>query len=619
MALRDEKLYLAHGTLTVAAKGYWTTAGGEKGPLGYYPHLKDESGRPIYPDTQIHGDLLFAAHWLQHLGDPIAPGLVRQVFGAGGETNAALLKIGDLRLTDQNDFDALHVKSRTSIDDQTKTVANHMLVDREYAYFGNVVNAQVPQLSAGIYIGYMEDPDRLQQAKQLLSDAAVMLSGFGGSRSRGYGRGKVTVVWQADEAVPVPEDLPPIQHKQVFNYFLSVLVNVRNRPIATERTQVVATLNHITGEQLRAWFVNTYRKLFQAWPTPAQMAAIRFGDLCPSDKTDNLLGYRPPLSTVVDESGRVEDLWPVRQAADAAIADDPTQFVQSKKKPLPNDCFVSQAGDRVLTPINMLRRMRNRMNDDFTTEEDGLFVQELIESGAVFGGQIRIEAADATFAARADLIFNNVKPTINGAIFSPCRMPSRTMTSPVLPQSRHLVVQPLPLTATWCQSLGEGPEHSLVLSNLRRYNTAHGRPRRNRWVLSPGSVLPRAEGDHTVPWPGFGKKLISAPTAAPGGQTAASGPCAAFADDALLRQISNVRLSRSQAGTLRGLLNPKATPQFIATLFQDRMEKYEKKNDKQQYLYKHLLDILNAQGVENLRAYIDCLWQKLALHRWEEK
>ena len=41
-------LYLAHGKLTVKAKGYWFTAGGAKGSFGYYPHLKDDEGFPYY-------------------------------------------------------------------------------------------------------------------------------------------------------------------------------------------------------------------------------------------------------------------------------------------------------------------------------------------------------------------------------------------------------------------------------------------------------------------------------------------------------------------------------------------------------------------------------------------
>ncbi|MBF0556755.1 MAG: hypothetical protein HQK96_19745, partial [Nitrospirae bacterium] len=63
------KLHLARGRITVSASGYWFTSGGEKGAFGFYPHLKDEVGNAVYPDTQIHGDLRMAAQWLMNLKD----------------------------------------------------------------------------------------------------------------------------------------------------------------------------------------------------------------------------------------------------------------------------------------------------------------------------------------------------------------------------------------------------------------------------------------------------------------------------------------------------------------------------------------------------------------------
>ncbi|MCX7634715.1 MAG: hypothetical protein N2Z74_03100, partial [Syntrophales bacterium] len=60
-------LLYACGVLRVTAQGLWFTAGGDKGSFGFYPHLRDRRGLPVYPDTQLHGDLRMAASWLQHL------------------------------------------------------------------------------------------------------------------------------------------------------------------------------------------------------------------------------------------------------------------------------------------------------------------------------------------------------------------------------------------------------------------------------------------------------------------------------------------------------------------------------------------------------------------------
>lgn len=608
MTAQGKKLYIAHGTLTAAGKGYWFTAGGEKEALGYYPHLKDETGKPMYPDTQLHGDLLFAAQWLINLGDPISPDLLKALFGAGGKMDSAKLRPGDLRYTPEGTFDQFQNKPRISIDDQTQTVEEHMLVEREYAYFGKQPPAE-PQLSAKLYIGYLHKAETLKKAKELIKEAAVMLSGFGASRSRGVSRGRVDVDWQADEIIEVPDDLAPLRAPASFNYFLEALVNVRNRPIVSERSQVVATLNHITKDQLRGWFAHTYQLLFGAWPTPQQMATIQFNDLCPSDPRTNTLGFRPPVSTVVDEDNNVEDLWFQQPTDDPDQPDNDHQLIHTKKRPLGQERFVSEKGDRLLPPIKILRRMRNNMNDDFVTQDDGLFVQELIPGGTVFGGRIQVDTQDPAFAARALFILKQVKPIINGTIFAQSAKaipPESNGQDATIP---HLVTQPIPLATQSMEALGSST-NSITLTTQQRYNTALGRPRRNHIVIAPGSVLAEAQGHATLQWPGFGGNWKLESTTPP------ERPCEAFADDYLLKNINEIDLSRSQAGDLRGLLKRDVGADFIQTLFQNRFDKYTKKKaHKQAALYAHLLERLEKGGLSQLQAYIHCLWQALARHR----
>jgi len=89
-------LYLAHGKLTVKAKGYWFTAGGAKGSFGYYPHLKDDEGFPIYPDTQIRGDLLMAVKVLRNiLKQPTDPA-IDDFWNIQGKEEAFAFFVSDL-------------------------------------------------------------------------------------------------------------------------------------------------------------------------------------------------------------------------------------------------------------------------------------------------------------------------------------------------------------------------------------------------------------------------------------------------------------------------------------------------------------------------------------------
>ncbi|MCP4107478.1 MAG: hypothetical protein GY749_18365 [Desulfobacteraceae bacterium] len=83
--MENKNLFLAKGKIKVSAKGYWFTAGGEKGSFGYYPHLKSPDRYPVYPDTQIHGDLRMSASWLSDLCHPtVSKDMTELIFGNPG-------------------------------------------------------------------------------------------------------------------------------------------------------------------------------------------------------------------------------------------------------------------------------------------------------------------------------------------------------------------------------------------------------------------------------------------------------------------------------------------------------------------------------------------------------
>src|SRR3990172_12679612 len=135
------KLYLAIGELKVTEKGYWFTSGGDKGAFGYFPHLKDRDGYPVYPDTQIHGDLRMAATWLNQLNGQSDEALIDEVFGKTGRDFASLLKMTDLELAEEfknrEPQTIYEVKARIDMDEDTRTSAENMLVNLEFAYLEN--------------------------------------------------------------------------------------------------------------------------------------------------------------------------------------------------------------------------------------------------------------------------------------------------------------------------------------------------------------------------------------------------------------------------------------------------------------------------------------------------
>jgi hypothetical protein len=247
---QGETLYMAKGALCVNARGYWFTGGGEKGSFGFYPHLKTGSNLPVFPDTQVQGDLRMAASWLKNLDLPITDELFDKVFGKDGQDASALLRIGDLTLAarslSQWHTDRFQVKARIQIQDSTHTVEEHMLMEKELAYLEGL------ELEAPVYLGYFKREGELDFAKERLEEAAGFLSGFGGGRSRGYGRGEVTLQWNAKNQAISFKSPGATPKGDSFLLFLETLVNFRNKPTEPGGTQHLSSQDFISREQMEA-------------------------------------------------------------------------------------------------------------------------------------------------------------------------------------------------------------------------------------------------------------------------------------------------------------------------------------------------------------------------------
>lgn len=193
-----KNLFFVKGKFTAKAKGYWFTAGGEKGSFGYYPHLKNQAGYPVYPDTQLHGVLRMASIWLSRLEQSsYTKSFVKSVFGYGseGHESSGKCKLTDLALEpdsikDTPPFRFFQIKPRIEINDETGTAKDKMLVMLELCYL------EGKTLSADLFLGYFHEERELEKAKKLLEESVSLLPGLSAFRSRGFGRGEFCIMWE---------------------------------------------------------------------------------------------------------------------------------------------------------------------------------------------------------------------------------------------------------------------------------------------------------------------------------------------------------------------------------------------------------------------------------------
>lgn len=631
--MNANNFYLLKGKLTVQAKGYWFTSGGQKGSFGYYPHLKDADGCPIFPDTQIHGDLKMAANWLSRVDDTCDKALVAKIFGGDwNQTGSSLLKTTDLRLTKRGHPEKLfEIKPRIKIDDTTRTVQNQMLAFRELSFL------EGQELEANLYLGYFMSENEMHRAKDLVSASVNFLSGFGGFRSRGYGRGKVSLVFEQEETVMAEPAESAGSH---LPYMIKALVNFRSKVVDPGNSPQLSTLYHIPAGQFRAWFVNTYHSTFGQWPDFKDLATIVFPTLYPC--MENNFAWPAPMSTLKNETDRVDDLRG-KDETKQELNPSEENFFNTKTKGLGNGYYVTST-PAVSETIQTEYRVRNSMDDSFITRDDGLFVQELVKQDTCFGGIIKFRAPGTEFAQQAVSVLNHVKPVIKGTLFALCSPEPTTMsgltgslesnaggylvTEPVNYNPEQFADEPPDIRET--ENSAAASDHQVSLDTFRSFNTMLGRPRRNRIMVAPGSVLGFDIPGHTIAWPGFGRTHI--PFGSRHGKDEKKGSLlSSIRTQKETRRVKsklsrggvwadkNWVITRSQAGLLRQYLHPGLDPEYIKQNLDERIKKYETKSQETQLLTQILSKLKSPVGVKAMTSFITEYLDELAIYLFENK
>ena len=594
-------------TLRVVPSGYWFTAGGQKGSFGYFPHLRNRLGLPVYPDTQVIGDLKMAAGWLAILTSDAS--LLDRIFGRGGGdeqglvSHGACLKTGDLSLDGQSRSiwrpDRFEVKSRIQINDANRTVTEHFLVDLELARLDGLV------LEAPLFLTI--PPEDLDRTVTFLRDTIRLLSGFGAFRSRGYGRGETTITDFIEVALADQADgQPAFPNDERYHFALTALTNVRSKPVDPGHAQVVPTCEALHPSQLKGWLSRTYHETFGHWPRPEQMARINLSNLYPAPVT-GILAWPAPMTTLTDARGNTKDTW----GKTLAEIEQQENFFSGKVRPLSGHTVTE---DRRLWSYTVETRMRNAMNDSFITKENGLYAQELLPAGTVFTGFIEFDSAiDPDFAERIHSLLTSTTPRINGALFRP------TLGGPC---PRYGTADGLPElladTRPFSQDLRQG-DNRIAIATQRGYNTMCRHPRRGRIMVTPGSILQQGGSVGELAWPGFGaQELIHVKT-----EDSCPQKTDIVMDSTYLYTLDKEQtsISSAQAGQLRRLRHPALTGDAISRMIKHRIEKY-KTRDKEKALcslLEKLLAVLRQDGMAKFRQAVTDVTEQLALARWQKK
>ncbi|MCX7965833.1 MAG: RAMP superfamily CRISPR-associated protein [Syntrophorhabdaceae bacterium] len=588
-------IYLQRAKLITNAHGYWYTSGGEKGPFGFYPHLKDSDGYPVYPDTQLHGDLRMAAEWFLNINGSQKEDFITEIFGDNpkGKTRQipSRLFLTDLTLDENSkkkwSFSRFEVKPRIAIDDKIRTVEEHMLVFQEMAYLEGLT------LHADLYLGYFQDEKGLNDAKELINAAVSLLSGFGQSRSRGYGRGSITINWDEPEVLTFQEIGDEYIPSNI-TYTITNLVHLRNKPVEPGSTQFLPSRRIITDHQLKAWFSKTYFDLFRTWPTIEELEQLKFSYLYPSIKEngDTVICYPPAMTTLKNEEDIVQDTLNLDLTYEEKDVEDRENFFKTKTKTLSQDFFVTSIKPLKAFKIDTERRIRNQVEGNFATgKERGLFVQEFIKRGTCFSGTIKINPYEKfnDFLKRALYILKNIKPIINGALFHVEWKDNIDTTEQRI--GPWLVYKSIPFSPEFlnlkrCPYEKQGERIVLKDANIitikteKAYNTTLKRPRRPNITIKPGSILFNTysvfEKDALKSWMGFGQNLLYEKEKTLERYRVKPIERQRFElSKDILEELKD--MTPSQAGFLKEFLNRHRKIGDINRLAKERMEKYEKK------------------------------------------
>ncbi len=609
MTIAAKTSYSASGVLSVIARGYWFTAGGEKGSFGYYPHLKNSKLQPVYPDTQLHGDLKMAASWLLEI-DTTRKISVCSLFGSGGgddkeqpvAAKPSRVFVGDLQLDGDTPWDSgrFEVKSRIQINDETRTVDRHFLVDLEMARLDGMT------MNAPLHIGPFFSKEELSAAMSLLEDAATLISGFGAFRSRGYGRGIVAITLSEDIPATALTTIGPLPQLIA----LTSCTNLRNKPVDPGNAQTLTTELAITPEQFKGWFAKAYQETFTQWPTPVQMSKMIISPLYPAPSSD-FLALPPAMSTLANEKGEIRDVFGesfVQTQASMGISTE--NFFASKTKPLGSGWSVTSNG--AAFKVDAGRRFRNNIDDaTFTTTEAGLFSQEYLPTGTIFTGVVTCKEGDPEFTIKLNHLLAMRKPIIKG---TPLTVSVSALSEVVSTETARLIVAPIPFRSDIRNESG----NQVAIGTSRRYNATLRRPRRSTVVIMPGSIVTDDQAG-SVPWAGFRcslEKIVTSPQK----QDLPK-------DDPLIPielTAAEKKLTRAQAGQLRQMLHPAMSPDALNNILTHRIKKYKKKDNTEAKvllpLLQRILDFLTqpTNGHHVMKQYVRAFLDHYAIAQWEE-
>jgi hypothetical protein len=267
------------------------------------------------------------------------------------------------------------------------------------------------------------------------------------------------------------------------------------------------------------------------------------------------------------------------------------------------------------------KRIRNAMDDGFQTIKSGLFVQEFLSRGTVFGGRLHLHDPESNFGRQAGYIFRTIRPIINGALFQHSLAPWTPLPFGQ-ENTPHLVIIPIPTGGIPPGSPdAEHPAH-VKLTNHRRYSSILKRPRRNRVVIAPGSILPYPVEGATVAWQGFGKEITPPPTQPePVADLQKERTSQMTISQELLHTFKKGVPTRSQAGLLRDFLHPGMTAEAIQSALAMRVEKYQEKQDTDRHnLFSTLLRVLEENGLEALVQTVRTGLEEVALNgQWAQR
>ncbi len=633
-------LYLARGIIKVKARGFWFTSGGEKESFGHYPHLKTKKGLPLYPDTQVKGNICMALNWLEKLQYIQDKELIRKTFNCKNRDSqyASLLKVNDLTLTEKSvnkwnqGGNRFYIKPRIEIDDKTRAVKKHMLVNMELAYLDGL------ELESKIYLGYFKSKENLQTVKQTLDNAVELLSGFGAFRSRGYSSGKIKIEWE-DTTTINSDAQQHVENENKFTLYLNNLTNFRNKPIESDKTQLIESLNIITSDQIRGWFVRTYHQMFDKWPNADQMRTISFSSLFPSPLNSGKLFYPAAFTVLKEERGKIFDTYngPEPVNPDEENKKDLENFYKTKTKPLPGSSFLTNNKEPLVFTLRKERRMRNHLGDNFLSlKKGGLFVQEVISEKVTFGGTLHFINADEEFKKEALFIVNNVMPIINGTIFENTvetaagldeQKGEKFLVAENIPFTPEMIVKEVRYIKNSEDRVVKENAEQLFINTSRAFYTSLSRLRRKKISIAPGSVLNAPVNGKGIFWLGFGAQDIKQIDHGEGGHAGENGNGTAVNLEPYDFPVAKlVKLSKSQIGVLRSFAENYKDTKLLQKRVNDILEKYKQWNKVKLNenlipvdLLETIKDDLLKSDLTVVSKKIDKLLKEVYLHKWDAR